>query len=471
MRSSRATRRCEVERKPQTRRVFLAHSAALGLGLLGLSACRPANPNPRPPQPTPPTPDSSGKKLLEQADFRFVGAFRLPSSVQGKQGEQSEDAAWGRTLALRRVAGEVRVLSLTVKGNLFEVRLPQTLSSSGPWPIAQTVRYWGDLSSNPGGDQKLLDPGPNGETRNGSSVYGLFWDETDERLYWSYGDGYNTVSSADPCLGYSTLEEATGKVSPVGAWRFSEVGCKANMGGVLEIPAWFADKYCAGQRLGAGFGGYFSIATVGPISMGPSLTAFSPPPAHPKGTPEGMVEALEHTPLLGYPFNATPYTAPGRAERDADYHTEFDGWNPRAGVGYWSWSDWLWQGAVWVDTPTRHGLLYFPTLGNGRTWYETSTLHAEHSSHAWYVYDPSDLAQVAQKQLERWQIQATGRWKVSYPGQQGPLPGWADEPRQMVVGSVWDAASSRVYVALRQTFNPDSSGERGAVVYAYEVQG
>jgi len=452
-----------VQRKPQTRRVFLAHSAALGLGMLGLSACRPANPNPRTPQPTPPTPDSSGKKLLEQADFRFVGAFRLPSSAQGGQGEQSEDAAWGRTLALRRVAGEVRLLSLTVKGNLYEVRLPETLPSSGPFPVAQTVRYWGD----PGSDQKLLDPGPKGEVRNGSSVFGLFWDETDERLYWSYGDGYNTVSSTDPSLGYSTLEEATGRVSPLGAWRFSEVGCKANMGGVLEVPAWFADKYCTGQRLGAGFGGYFSIATVGPVSMGPSLTAFSPPSAHPKG----MMGALEHTPLLGYPFNATPYTEPTRAERDADYHTEFDGWNPRAGVGYWSWSDWLWQGAVWVDTPTRHGLLYFPTLGNGRTWYETSTLHAEHSSHAWFVYDPADLAKVAQKQLERWQIQAAGRWKVSYPGQSDPLPGWADEPQQMVVGSVWDAASSRVYVALRQTFNPDSSGERGLVVYAYEVQG
>jgi len=418
---------------------------------------------PQRPQPTPPTPDSSEKKLLEQTDFRFVGAFRLPSSVQGEQSKQSEDAAWGRTLALRRVAGEVRLFSLTVKGNLYEVRLPDTLASSGPWPLAQTVRYWGD----PSGDQKRLDPGPKGETRNGSSVFGLFWDETDKRLYWSYGDGYNTVSSADPSLGYSTLEEATGKVNPAGAWRFPEVGCKASMGGVLEIPAWFADKYCAGQRLGAGFGGYFSIATVGPISMGPSLTAFAPPSTLSRngGAP------LEHTPLLGYPFNATPYTAPTRAERDADYHTEFDAWNPRAGTGYWSWSDWLWQGAVWVDTPTRHGLLYFPTLGNGRTWHETSTLHAERSTHAWFVYDPADLARVAQGQLERWQIQATKRWKVNYPGQIDPLPGWADEPRQMVVGSVWDAASSRVYVALRQTFDPDSSGERGIVVYAYEVQG
>ena len=173
---------------------------------------------------------------------------------------------------------------------------------------------------------------------------------------------------------------------------------------------------------------------------------------------------------MGYPFNAEAYTQPTRAGRDTDYSTEFDGWNPRNGVGYWSWTDWLWQGAVWIDTPARHGLLHFPTLGNGRTWYETSTPHAERGSHAWHVYGPADLGEVARGRKERWGIQAVRRWSVHYPGQPNPLPGWADESRQMVVGSAWDAQEQRLYVALRQTFNPDARGKRSVLVYAYGLR-
>lgn len=148
----------------------------------------------------------------------------------------------------------------------------------------------------------------------------------------------------------------------------------------------------AGAEVAAGFGGYYSIATVGPISSGPALAAFDPSGL---GAGSGTITPVPAKALVGYPLNATPYTNPDRCHRDTDYRNDFDHWDPRDGVGYWSWTDQMTQGGAWVDTPSVSGLVCCPDLGNGRTWYETSTLHAKRASHAWCVYDPADLAAVA----------------------------------------------------------------------------
>lgn len=50
-----------------------------------------------------------------------------------------------------------------------------------------------------------------GPAGRGSEVYGPYWDEPTGHLLWSYGDGYNPVSGADPSLGCSELDEG-------GAW-------------------------------------------------------------------------------------------------------------------------------------------------------------------------------------------------------------------------------------------------------------
>jgi hypothetical protein len=450
-----------MTRKNLTRRQVLQHGASIGAGLIGLNACNTPTNNPNPQPNPPPAPSPGQKRLLEPTDIAFLGAFRLPQSVGGG------DAAYGKGLAMRFVGTETRFFSTILSNqtpgltdNVFEVCAPG-LSLTAPYPMADVVHFWGDVCNN----KRLLDPAPNGAPR-GSGVYGLYWDTTDSRLYWSYGDGYNTVSARDPSFGFSTLNESTGKANAVGAWRTTNRSCKMAMGGILEIPQWFANQYCDGRRLGAGFGGYFSIAAQGPVSAGPALCAFNPSGLNATNHGSG----LPVTDLVAYPFHANAYGPPDRAHRDTDYRTEFDGWNPKNGVGYWSWTDWLWQAAVWVDTPSVHGLLYFPILGNGRTWYETSTLHAERASHWWYVYDPADLARVAQGKLEPWQAQAARTWKHEYPGIQYPLPGWSDEPAQMIVGSTWDATAKRVYIAVRHAWKGNDPRETGTVVYAYQIK-
>lgn len=388
------------------------------------------------------------RRLLRRSDIRFLGAARFPTEVAG------DDASWGFGLAHRRVGGELRLISAAARETVYEVRVPGW-AAGPPYPAAEVVRVWGDVTQG----RKRLDP-PAG--RN-AGLMGLYWDQPTRRLLWSYGDAYNTHSAHDPSLGASRLDDGDGSVEALGAWRLGNRSCKTTMGGVLAVPRWFADRHCGGRRLAAGFGGYFSIATIGPVSMGPALTAFSPEDLG--RIPDGGTLPVDD--LVGYPFNATAYTQPDRCRRDADYRTEYDGWNPREGTGYWTWSDYLAQAGAWIETPAVQGVLFCPTLGNGRVWYEASTLHAERASHAWLVYGPADLAQVAAGRRRPWEIQPRRILSVRYPGLDYPLAGWADGPSHHVVGVTFDPVRHRLYVAVRRPWSPGV--EAGHLVSAYQV--
>src|SRR5262249_16193993 len=196
-----------------------------------------------------------------------------------------------------------------------------------------------------------------------------------------------------------------------------------------------------------------------------ALFAFAPPNI----TSQPSRSALPSTALVGYPFSATPYGSPDRCHRDTDYVNQFDGWNPRGGVGYWDWTDWLWQGGVWVDLPTKHGVVFLPTLGNGNTYYANSTLHAERASHACFIYDPTSVAVVALGKKQPYEIQPSQRALVQYPGLTYPLPGWSDEPANMVIGTTYDPTAQMIYVAVRFVWSTGDVPAKGTVVYAYHV--
>lgn len=382
-----------------------------------------------------------GKKVLTQADFAYRGAFRLPLSVGGG------DPQWGLGLAHRYVDGQLRYFSKGHPNSVYEVAATTLAATPAAAQVAPLVKLWGDV----------VGPDSYGQT------FGLYWDEQDRRLYWANGNTYNTQSPFDPSIGYCTLNNTTGVASRGGVWGFSGRSCKMAMGGLVAIPQWFSDAYCPGQRLGAGMGGYFSIVATGPASMGPALTAFDPKVL----AAASSRSSIANTPLVGYPFNAAAYTQPDRAHRDTNYTTEFDGWNPRGGVGYWSWTDYVWQGGVWIDTPTKSGLLFLPTLSNGRTWYQNSTLNAEGASHWWYLYDPADLAAVARGTKKQWEIQARSTWQVEYPGVAYPLSRWSGDPAQHVVGVTFDEKAQTLNIAVR--FATGFRTNSPIVVYVYDV--
>jgi hypothetical protein len=107
-------------------------------------------------------------------------------------------------------------------------------------------------------------------------------------------------------------------------------------------------------------------------------------------------------------------------------------------------------------------------MTNGRVWYQTSTLHGQSVSHWWFVYDPADLAKVAQGQKQQWKIQPAAEWQVQYPGLSYPLSEWRDVPHNMIKGVTYDSNTRQLYVAVG--FADGEYGPYGATkVYVYEV--
>ena len=394
---------------------------------------------------------TTNKQLLAQADFKYVGAFEIPSSLPS-----GFDLAWGKALTHRYVNGELRMFSSAWNRNgpesVYEVK-PPTASLTAPYPRATLVREWGDIWQ---GKRYTAD--------GGSEVIGLYWDETDKRLYWSYGSMYNTLGWDDPSVGYSTLNDSTGAGTAVGAWRFTGRGPKATLGCVIPLPQWFADAYTGGRRLAAGCGGPQSAITVGPAHMGPALTSFSPPNI----SSNPNQSSLSFVNLVGYPFTQNTYGPPDRAHRDLNYSVDdpssWLAWPPQNGIGYWTDEDTLFQSGTWIDLPDKHGVIFFPILGNGRIWYESSQPWAQSGSHWWYVYDPADLSRVALGQKQEWEIQAAVKWSVQYPGLTYPLEGWGGLPWYLISGVTFDQTKGRLYVAVR------FAGDGGHRIYVYEVQ-
>jgi len=400
----------------------------------------------------PVSPPSGAKSVLTRADFTYIGSFELPPVSRYTTGAV-------RGFAHRRVNGQLRFFANYQRDpagdgyGTIEVVPPATLSTNpDTFPSATVVRQWGVVGEGKAG---------------GGSVHGLYWDEQDQRLYYSGGDTY-TPESRFPSLGYVTLNDSTGAVTNRGPWFFTDRSAKMAMGGVVSIPAWWAQQFAPGRRLAACCGGYFSLATSGPISIGPALTAFDPSTLAALSAGAGIA----NRPLLGYPFNPNPYTDPQRAQRDTDYRNDFDNWNPKDGKGYWTWTDWLAQGGTWIDTPTKSGVVFFPTMSNGRTWYERSTLNAERYSHSWFVYAPSDLGLVASGKRQEWQIQPVSFWSVVYPGMASNLGGWSDYPDRMVAGSTYDETTRTLYVCVKfGRSNRNWPTPNPALVHAYRVAG
>lgn len=357
-----------------------------------------------------------GKAVLQPSDFAYLGAFKLPTTVEGSS------TGAGRGIALRYVGGELRMFSYQnfIPGaGVYEVVVPALKTSA--WNIATLSRNWGDIF---GGLRS---------SRNLESG-GLYWDDEDARLYWFYNDNYNGINANAPTFGYSVLNDTDGTAVAHGVYNLATGGCKRAQGGITKIPAWFATAYCSGRKFGVGFGGYASIMATGPVSMGPALSAIDPP----------SVEsgALAATHLLGYPYNASGYTA---CQRPNNYSGGL-GLAPSGEIGYFQWTDTIGQSGVWIDLPTKHGLLFAFNIGTGAMWYD-SYINAEGADHQWYLYDPADLALVAQGQ-NQYDVLPSWRQSWQYPDVTYPLPGFEGgaAPPHYINGTAFDSTTNRLYV-------------------------
>jgi len=371
-------------------------------------------------------PPGGTKSVLTAADFTYLGSFRMPDTAGGQSTENSFP------LTLRYVGGQLRFLGRTRQQGdqgVYEVSFPG-LSKSNP-PIASVARYWGNIY----GDKMVIDDqSPGGPT----IVNGLYWDETDERLYWGYGCNYSTAGTS-PTIGYSTLNESTRVATAVGAYYVGSAFWKHVVGGVLAIPSSWAAQYTGGKRLGAGFGGHFSGQGA---SLGPTLYAFAPPSGAHRST-------MTSTTLVAFAgVSQAEGTRPQRCYRNTDYRAEFSPpWNPSGNPlhGWWQWNDAMAQSGVWIDTGTKHGVLYGCRQGHGRLWYQSSDQWAESGSDAWFIINPADLARAAQGSLAADLVVPT-EYQVQYPEESYPIGGWSGLATSNAPAFAFDATNNRLYV-------------------------
>ncbi len=394
------------------------------------------------------TPDPLARPTLRQTNFQFLGSFRPPAFLPS--GLSTGFSKSGFTH--RRVNGQLRFILASQThggGQAYEVAYPG-LGTGADLPEASLTREWGDIY---GGKKWVENEGGTGALGNGVWTYGLYFDETRRRLYWSYGHWYNQPFPYNPCFGYSEISDLTGAATAHGPWRVTDRPEKQTRGGCLRIPQWFADRYTAGKSLGAGFGGYFSIIGTGG-SMGPALAAVSDPDP----TRDAPRAGLPGVPLVGYTFGG-----PVRCERNPDYISYYDdltGGGPfqaSGGIGRWTWSDMLYGAAAWIDMPAVHGLLFLSKMGQGRVRYENATTKADRGVYEWFVYDPRDLADVAQGRKAEDQIQPVARWAdPALPLSPLDVAGWEGDGEGQVTGATFDPVDNRLYVLTGATWHSHS---------------
>jgi PKD repeat protein len=405
------------------------------------------------------------KPVVNSSDFTYLGSFLLPTSAGGVDTSGSMGG-----LTYRYVNGQLQFLttsSVLDGGLVYEMNYPG-IGQGSNLPQAQVVTNWGDVYT---GQKALQDLQVGGndwtsQLSSGSLTYGLYYDQASNRLYWTYGDWYNAAFPNNPSIGYSVLNDATGTATGMGAWSLTDRPEKFDRGGVLSIPQWFADEYTGGDTLGVGFGGYFSIADS--ASFGPALAAIAPP--DPAADPDDS--SLPNVPLVGYPSDE-----PARADRDPNYTSYYDGgtypttpgaWNPSNGVGSWTWSDSIFDGATWVDTPQLGGVLYIAKVGQGNVWYQNSDRHAQGSAFEWMVYSPKDLAAVASGAEQQWQIQPEYEWTTpTLPVGLEDQFGYSGDGYSQVGGVTFDPTTDRLYVLVNGAYQDGT--EYYPEMYVYQV--
>jgi hypothetical protein len=445
------------------------------------------------------------KSVIQSSDFTYLGAFRLPESFQWQ----------GAGFAHRYVDGDLRFFSVNNGAELVEFDAPASLASGVTTaPIAAVNRNWGSLYTTlPGGWSK----------------WGIHWDSTDARLYWTIGSNYESDPDTS-FLGCSVLDDGAGTLTKYGKWKLTGRGQKMALGGMVNIPSDFATAYTSGRRLGLGFGGYHSLTNVGPASLGPALCAVDPPSL-------SLADAdtlPAFTELVGYPS--------GVGDRVKRFTTDIINYFDSAASNRVTWNCSILQSGVWIDTPTKHGVLFgmcmdhmainttvaaspTPTTtsatltnagdlaagdvvwmeasgqpshgyvavtiatisGNNITFpvqeaapdvggwcraggfYAFSTLWWSRGSHYWYVYDPADLASVATGAVTQDAIQPLNGWSVEYPHISYPIPGGNGFGPKPVTAMTYDATTQRLYVMWNNAWTPEGWLEACAGVHVYQV--
>ncbi|MDR3295247.1 MAG: hypothetical protein LBT26_05415 [Clostridiales Family XIII bacterium] len=168
-------------------------------------------------------PGELGKELLSPDDFEFVGAFYLP----GDQPDPNVDYwhAYYQGLTHRYVDGKLKLYTIpgpyASVGHLMEFEVPETTSPTLPYPRQNAYISFGDIYQDKITQTAEFFTPENpavGLDEIEAPVQGIFWDEQDQRMYWTKLTSYDMSYLPDTAVGYAVLDDVTHTGVGVGNW-------------------------------------------------------------------------------------------------------------------------------------------------------------------------------------------------------------------------------------------------------------
>ncbi|MCL2060509.1 MAG: hypothetical protein FWH01_15905 [Oscillospiraceae bacterium] len=310
-------------------------------------------------------PPELNKSVLTPDDFDFIGAFTLPNTML-----EGGWLGYYNGLTHRYIDGELKLYTLAGPysnrlpgGYMIEVSVPDNISMEKPYPRQQEYISFGDIFQDK--ITKISEgysPENPGVGLAETGIPRIYWDERDQRMYWTRVTYYDNNYWPDTALGYALLDDETHTGTGIGNWIIpSEVnpsGARRWSFTMTGIPDWFADAFLGGRRLGVGFGGGASIVSNG-VSLGPTLYAIKPP--DPVIEPHMSMLKTSSIALLSHIFG---FERPARLNASMPiYIATAPNRDPYTWGTYGSGS----PVGVWIESANKHGVVAFATLAGGFT--------------------------------------------------------------------------------------------------------
>ncbi len=328
------------------------------------------------------------------------------------------DSTWGQALTHRYVDGELRFLTIALRGQLHEFRIAGT--APGATVITPTARW---------------NLGPTDALNN---FNGIWFEQAKNRLWITSAQDY-TNENHRAKVTIVTLGD-NGRVTV--AKRFTlNVPAKRVYGGCNAVPAALVEQL--GGPYVCGWGGYTSLVNQGGgASIGPTMYSIPDPDTVKDGATVRARTILDAAGQRGVrltiPTNffdggdprQNPSSRPsGSPARGADWLSP-----NRDGQGWMVWGDSYYNTGVWIGTTYAA----VASLCKGGCWYQSSTLAYDGRQFELHLWDGASLGR---DRLQRPSVMS----ELALPIDNDRIWG-GNTPTGNIAGATFDETTNRLYM-------------------------
>lgn len=409
----------------------------------------------------------SSRPVLSRSDFSLLGWYELSTA--------GWDSVFSAGLTHRYVGADLRFLLFDYTGNtpkLTEFSLGgANYRDVVGTPLTQWASAWGAAPPMYG------------------QVYGLWWDEAQQRLWTVQATDYNADRRQVQI--YTRRLNSDGSISELhGPVGLEGIPDKRVYGGVQPVPASFQAQYGVGPYA-VGWGGYTSLVAQGGVaSMGPTMYLIQDPKLFSSGTEMPTTAFKTAMDCSAATRGDDWYLSGGSSPRTFDRGVRlapvtnyFDGNDPRQnptsrptvppapgnwlspspdGFGRWTWGDSYYGTGCWIDGPNKSGFVAIASLAGGYAWYSYSTLNFDRRSFEFHIYDPAKIGEAIQGLRPAWNVKPSSVWAESFEGL-GARGLQGNNVYGNVGAATYDSTTRRLYVL------GCAAGELSSRLYVYAV--